>query len=84
MRNMHGWRVAFEIVPPRGNRQFPPISNRPEGHRTARPFYLGVTAMTRFSLLKIFRNAFAAPACYVSRYDRVDAKLLPLVSQRYV
>ncbi len=40
--------------------------------------------MTRFSLLKIFRNAFATPARYVSRYDWVDVKLLPLVSQRYV
>ena len=40
--------------------------------------------MTRLSLLKIFRNVFATPARSVSRYDRVDANLLPLVSQRYV
>ncbi len=40
--------------------------------------------MTRTSILKAVRNALAAPAPYVTRYDRVDAKLLPLVSQRYV
>ncbi len=40
--------------------------------------------MTRLSLLKIFRKLFATPARYVSRYDRVDPKLLPLISQRYV
>ena len=40
--------------------------------------------MTRFSFLKIFRNVFATPGRYVSRYDRVDPKLLPLLSQRYV
>ncbi len=40
--------------------------------------------MTRFSLLKIFRNVFATPPRTVSRYDLVDVKLLPLLSQRYV
>ena len=65
-----------------GNRQIPTISNRPEGHCPGR--YLGVSAMTRLSLLKIFRKLFATPARYVSRYDRVDPKLLPLISQRYV
>jgi hypothetical protein len=40
--------------------------------------------MTRFSLLKIFRNVFATPARGFSRYDQVDVKLLPLLSQRYV
>ena len=40
--------------------------------------------MTRFLLLKILRNVFATPARTVSRYDRVDPKLLPLISQRYV
>ncbi len=40
--------------------------------------------MTRFSLLKTFRNIIATPPRYVSRYDRVDANLLPLISQRYV
>jgi hypothetical protein len=40
--------------------------------------------MTRLSLLKIFRNVFATPARHVSRYDMVDVKLLPLLSQRYV
>ncbi len=40
--------------------------------------------MTRFSLLKIFHNVIATPAPYVSRYDRVDVNLLPLISQRYV
>ena len=40
--------------------------------------------MTRFSLLKTLRNVFATPPRYVSRYDRVDSKLLPLMSQRYV
>lgn len=40
--------------------------------------------MTRLSLLNVFRNIFATPPRYVSRYDRVDVKLLPLISQRYV
>jgi hypothetical protein len=40
--------------------------------------------MTRFSLLKSFRKVFATPPRYVSRYDRVEANLLPLISQRYV
>ncbi len=40
--------------------------------------------MTRFSFLNIFRIVFATPGRYVSRYDRVDVKLLPLLSQRYV
>ena len=63
-------------------RQISAIGNRPEGHCPGR--YVGVSAMTRFSLLKIFRNVFATPARTVSRYDRVDVKLLPLISQRYV
>jgi hypothetical protein len=66
----------------RGNRQIATISNRPEGHRPGR--FLGVSVMTRFSLLKTLRNLIATPPRYVSRYDRVDAKLLPLMSQRYV
>ncbi len=40
--------------------------------------------MTRFSLLKTIRKIIATPPRYVSRYDRVDANLLPLISQRYV
>ncbi len=40
--------------------------------------------MTRISLLKTVRKIFATPPRYVSRYDRVDPKLQPLMSQRYV
>lgn len=40
--------------------------------------------MTRFSFLKAARNVFAAPVAHVSSFDRVDPKLLPLISARYV
>jgi hypothetical protein len=82
MRNLHGWRVAFEIVLGAEIAKFPPSATGRKG--TCPAHLLGVNVMTRFSLLKTFRSIFATPPRYVSRYDRVDAKLLPLISQRYV
>ncbi len=40
--------------------------------------------MNRLLILKAALNRFAAPATHVSNLDRVDPKLLPLVSARYV
>lgn len=82
MRYPHGWRVAFEMVLGAKTATFPPSATGRRGTRPAR--HLGVSVMTRFSLLKTVRKIFATPPRYVSRYDRVDAKLLPLMSQRYV
>ncbi len=82
MRNLHGWRVAFEIVSGAKTAKFPPSATGRKGTCPGR--LLGVNVMTRFSLLKTFRSIFATPPRYVSRYDRVDANLLPLISQRYV
>jgi hypothetical protein len=82
MRKMHSWPVAFEIVLRAEIAKFRLSATGRQGHCPA--LLLGVNAMTRFSLLKILRNVFATPPRYVSRYDRVDVKLLPLISQRYV
>jgi len=40
--------------------------------------------MNRFLIIKAALNLFTAPATHVSNLDRVDPKLLPLVSARYV
>jgi len=40
--------------------------------------------MTRFSIVKTARRVFAAPTPHVSNLDRVDPKLLPLMTARYV
>lgn len=41
-------------------------------------------AMTRFAIMKTARRVFTAPAPHVSNLDRVDPKLLPLITARYV
>lgn len=40
--------------------------------------------MTRISIFKAARKLFAAPSRHVSSLDRVDPKLLPLATARYV
>jgi len=40
--------------------------------------------MNRFSFLKTARRVFTAPTPHVSNFDRVDPKLLPLITARYV
>ncbi len=40
--------------------------------------------MTRFAILKAAYRTFAAPTPHVSNLDRVDPKLLPLMTARYV
>ena len=40
--------------------------------------------MTRFSFVKTARRVFAKPTPHVSNLDRVDPKLLPLITARYV
>jgi hypothetical protein len=82
MRNLHGWRVQLEIVLRAEIARFPPSATGRKGTCPGR--LLGVNVMTRFSFLKTLRKIIATPPRYVSRYDRVDANLLPLISQRYV
>lgn len=40
--------------------------------------------MNRFLIIKAALSLFTAPATHVSNLDRVDPKLLPLISARYV
>ena len=58
-------------------------------HSRARILVLGpapleLDDMNRFLIIKAALNLLTAPAPHVSHLDRVDPKLLPLVSARYV